>query len=78
MPARARVALLFERRHPEVNGALDEALYEESIGILEADCDDDAKLRAEGSGKEAKVDYPAASGEQVEWRFVGVWTFMKF
>ena len=65
-------ALLFERRHPDAKTTSNRPLYEESIRIVEADCDEDARLKAEEIGKRAAVDYPAISGEKVEWRFVDV------
>ena len=65
-------ALLFESVHPDPTPGQSERLYEESIRLIQAGSEDDARTKAEYLGREGEHTYKTASGEKVEWRFVKV------
>ena len=47
-------------------------LCEESIRVLLADSEEDARTRAEQIGRAAEHDYMNEAGESVRWQFVSV------
>jgi hypothetical protein len=65
-------ALLFERIHPTRKGRAKEALWEESVILVDALSEEDAREKAELFGKREAVSFRAISGELVEWRLVEV------
>jgi hypothetical protein len=66
------VALLFERIHPARPDKAKEPLWEESIILVEALSNEDARAKAEMFGKKEAISFRAISGEMVEWRLVEV------
>lgn len=66
------VALLFERIHPQSAKVPDDPLWEESIIVVEASSEEEAQKKAETLAKKDEVSFRAVSGEEVEWKFVGV------
>jgi len=47
-------------------------LYEESIRLIEADTEDEARSKSEQLGKNEEHDYKNESGHTVKWNFVEV------
>jgi Domain of unknown function (DUF4288) len=65
-------ALLFERIHPTRTGRAKEPLWEESVILVDASSEEDAREKAEAFGKKEAISFQAISGERVEWRLVEV------
>jgi len=65
-------ALLFERVHPGHESPPDDPLWEESVILVDAPSEEDAKAKAEILGRAKELSFRAISGEAVEWRFVEV------
>jgi len=66
------LALLSKRTHPQSDPQTDDPLWEESIVLIEADSEADAKLEAEKLGRKDETSFTAVSGELVKWEFVRV------
>jgi hypothetical protein len=66
------VAVLFDAIHPQSAKIPDDPLWEESIIVVDAWTEEEARKKAEAFAKKEEVSYRAISGEQVEWRFLGV------
>jgi len=62
------VSLLFKAVHrkPE-NG--DDPLWEESIVLIEADTEEDARVQGEMLAKEQEIEYEVKGGDSVVWQF---------
>lgn len=60
--------LLFESKVDD-SKQTDERLCEESIRLVLADNDDDARARAEELGRSESHEYPNEDGARVEWVF---------
>jgi len=65
-------ALLFERIHPTRTDHAKEPLWEESVILIDALSEEDARKKAELFGKKEAISFRAISGELVEWRLVEV------
>ena len=64
------VELLFERIHPDSAKNPDDLLWEQSIFLIQALDEEEAKAKAENVAKKEELSYRAISGETVKWRFV--------
>ena len=60
-------SLLYKSRHPDQPET--ERLWEESIVLIRAADEDEARRKAEEIGKDQEVEYVAAAGNQVQWTF---------
>jgi hypothetical protein len=60
-------SLLYKSRHPDQPET--ERLWEESIVLIHAADEDEARRKAEEIGKGQEVEYVAAAGNQVRWTF---------
>lgn len=65
-------SLLLKRIHPRAAVGTDEALWEESIVLIEANSEDEAREEAERLGGKENQSFQAVSGEEVRWEFVRV------
>ena len=65
-------ALLFERIHPARADCAKEPLWEESIILVEALNEEDARAKAKMFGENEAMSFRAICGEQVEWRFIEI------
>jgi len=65
-------SLLSKGTHREQKTGADDPLWEESIVLLQAESEADARQKAERAGMEEQMSFKAISGEVVDWDFVGV------
>jgi len=65
-------ALLLKRTHPEATPSMDDPLWEESIVLIKASGEDEARSEAKRLGMAENASFQAVSGELVSWKFVGV------
>lgn len=65
-------SLLLKRTHPKVPVGTDESLWEESIVLIEANCEAEARQQAEHLGRKENQRFQAVSGEEVRWDFVRI------
>jgi len=62
-------SLLFKSVHP---GQVDDHLWEESIFLVRAESEEEARQKADRLGKAEEHEYVAANGEMTQWTFQGV------
>jgi Domain of unknown function (DUF4288) len=60
-------SLLYKSRHPDHPQS--EFLWEESIVLIRASSEEEARREAERIGKDGEHDYVAAAGNLVHWTF---------
>ena len=61
------VSLLYVSTHRPANA--DRPLHEESIVLIEAEDDSEARVAAEGFGRSQEVEYATMGGDETGWTF---------
>src|SRR5439155_4510398 len=60
-------SLLIKRTHPQADPGIGDDLWEESIILIQANSEDEARQEAERLGRTEDLDFQAVSGEMVKW-----------